>query len=433
MLRQMIEKLDALKGKMSALWKLKETREWSSDERNTYEKYAEEAKKLSSDIKARSAYEEDFKKSLPKEDRKFEGIQKEASIFNIIKRGLFDEFKNQSYFVDDGPLNEVRQERSKNMPPEHLKNGAFPMPLSEFGRGLETRATISTAAGSAQDLREETIFPEIVPNLYSASWTGRAGVTFIEGWRGNFLLPAEDTRPTTGFVAETADYSESSIDYKNAISLGPLKVGTLQPFSQQTFLQDETKMLQASISRQLVSEWSKMVDMDFLYGPGNANRPKGIATLAGVQSLESGTGADGDPLTFGKCITAEGLLKEKDQNEPPLWLVNSKTVTHARQTLRNDVAGSLYIGTTRRLADRRFVETNIIKSDLTKGAGTNLSAAHLIIPSSVVVVSWAMPTVAIDRSIGFKNDTVWTKISGYVNIGIKRQADFVYLKNIKTD
>ena len=167
-------------------------------------------------------------------------------------------------------------------------------------------------------------------------------------------------------------------------------------------------------------------------GPGNNNRPKGIATLAGVQTLDTGTGADGDPLTFGKCIDAEGLLKDKDQNESPLWLVNSKTVTHARQTLRNDTAGALYIGTTRRLADRRFVETNIIKSDLTKGAGTNLSAAHLIIPSSVVVVSWAMPTVAIDRSIGFKNDTVWMKVSGYVNIGIKRQADFVYLKNIKT-
>ena len=432
-MRQMIEKQDALRGKMSALWKLKEKRDWSSDERNTYEKHAEEAKKISSDIKARSAFEEDFKRSLPKEDREFQGLEKRASIFKIIKRALFDEFKDQSYYVDDGPLHEVRQERSKNVPQEHLKTGGFPVPLSEFGRGLETRATITTAAGVGSDLKEETIFPEIVPNLYSKSWTGRSGITIVENWRGDFLLPAEDTKPASGFVAETAEYAESSIDYKEAISLSPLKVGALQPFSLQSFMQDETRQLQSSISSQLMKEWARMVDMDFLYGTGTNNRPKGIATLAEIQTLATGTGANGDPLSFGKCIDAEGLLKDKDQDMPPLWLVNSKTVTHARQTLRNNVAGSLYIGTTRRLADRRFIETNIVKADLSKGTSTKLSAAHLIIPSSVVVVSWAMPSIAIDRSIGFKSDTVWTKVSGYVNIGLKRQEDFVYLKDIKTD
>ena len=435
MIRSFIQQKATVKDVMASLWQKRESGEqWSSDERKTYDKNAERLKELDRDIKERSEYLESVQKEHTPEKTELARLEKRASLFNILKADLFEATNKDSRFkIDPGPLNEIKQERTKIVPPEHLETGAFPIPLDEFGRGMQKRATVSTAAGSGQDLREETIFPEIVPNLYSKSWTGRAGVTFIEGWRGDFLLPAEDTKPASGFVAETAEYAESSIDYKNAISLSALKVGALQPFSLQSFMQDETRQLQNSISSQLMKEWARMVDMDFLYGNGANNRPNGIATLAGIQNLETGKGANGDPLTFGKCIDAEGLFKNKDQDLPPLWLINSNTVTHARQTLRNNVAGSLYIGTTQRLADRRFIETNIVKADLTKGTSTMLSAAHLIIPSSVVVVSWAMPSIAIDRSIGFKSDTVWTKVSGYVNIGLKRQEDFVYLKNIKTD
>ena len=85
------------------------------------------------------------------------------------------------------------------------------------------------------------------------------------------------------------------------------------------------------------------------------------------------------------------------------------------------------------MADRKFVQTNVVSAKLTKGSASDLSGAVLLVPSSVVIVQWAMPTVAIDRSLGFKSDIVWTKISGYVNIGLKRPKDIVYLKNIKTN
>lgn len=433
MIRTFLQNKEIIRKEMNKLWDKRKDVEWNKAERESYDKHSENLKKLNRDIKERSEYLEAFQEKNKNEKQEYSGLEKRASIFHLIKREIYREKNDNRYKVDSGPIDEVIQERSRKIDDQYIPSGFFPVPLNEFGKGLETRATITTAAGAGADLKEETIFPEIVPNLYSKSWTGRAGITFVENWRGDFLLPAEDTKPASGFVAETADYAESSIDYKEAVSLSPLKVGALQPFSLQSFMQDETRQLQASISSQLMKEWARMVDMDFLYGTGTNNRPKGIATLAEIQTLATGAGANGDALTFGKCIDAEGLLKDKDQDMPPLWLVNSKTVTHARQTLRNNVAGSLYIGTTRRLADRRFIETNIVKADLSKGTSTKLSAAHLIIPSSVVVVSWAMPSIAIDRSIGFKSDTVWTKVSGYVNIGLKRQEDFVYLKDIKTD
>lgn len=418
---------------MHTLWLIKEGgKDWTKEQRSEYDKHAEAVKKLDEDIKLRSEYVDHFQKTLPKEDKKFKELEKRASIFNIIKKEIYLEKRDSNFKIDSGPINEVLQERLRKLNPDYVKGD--PVPLNEFGRGMKQRATVSTVAGSGKDLVEDTIMPEIVPNLYAKAWCGRAGCEFVENWRGGFLLPAEDTKPASGFIAETADYPESSIDYKNAINLQPLKCGALQPFSLQSFMQDETKQLTASINSQLMREWAKKVDDDFMNADGNpATEPKGILNITGIQEQDSGTTNNGDPLSFEKLIDAEGLLKENDQDKMPVWVTNSKVITKARKTLRNNVAGSLYIGDNRQIADRRFVETNVVKSNLTKGSsGAVLSQAVLIIPSSIVIVQWAMPAISIDRSLGFKNDTVWTKISGYVNVGLKRPKDVVNYKNIST-
>ena len=434
MLRTLIQKKEKLKGQMSDLWKKREEgKPWSKEEMQSYDKFSEEVKGIDSDIKLRSEYMETFQRELPKPDKDFQKNEKRASIFNIIKRDLHETTGDSRFKVDSGPIREVTQERAKNLDSQFIKPGETPVPLNEFGKGMEKRATVTTSTGSGSDLVEETIYPSIVPNLYAKAWAGRAGCDFIENWRGDFVLPAEDTQPASGFIAETADYPESSIDYKAAITLKPLKVGALQPFSLQSFMQDETRQLQNSINSQLMKEWAKKVDDDFLNADGSpATEPKGILQIAGIQELDAGGSANGDALTFGKCIEAEGLFTENNQDMSPVWIINAKTVTHARSTLRNTVAGAMYIGTTRRLADRKFVQTNVVDDSIIKGSSNDLSGAVLLIPSSVVIVQWAMPAVSIDRSIGFKNDTVWTKISGYCNIGLKRPKDVVYLKNIKT-
>ena len=218
--------------------KERERRKLTKEEKERYDKHSAEVKKLNEDIKLRAEYTESFQASLPKEDKEFEKLEKRASVFNIFKRALYEATGDSRFKIDAGPIDEVVQERSKKIDSQYVKPGETPVPLKDFG--IQKRATIDTSAGSGKDLVEETIYPSIVPNLYEKAWAGRAGVDFVENWRGDFVLPAEDTKPASGFIAETADYPESSIDYKAAITLKPLKVGALQPFSLQSFMQDET-------------------------------------------------------------------------------------------------------------------------------------------------------------------------------------------------
>ena len=75
-----------------------------------------------------------------------------------------------------------------------------------------------------------------------------------------------------------------------------------------------------------MKEWAKKVDDDFLEC-GRITRttePKGILSVTGIQTLESGSGANGDALTFAKCIEAEGLFTENNQDMQPIWIIKCK-------------------------------------------------------------------------------------------------------------
>lgn len=432
MLRTLLQKKEKQRAIMSALWKQKETKEWSKEQRTKYDEAMSEAKRLDSTIKERSDYVEMFqeRESNKPEVREMNKLKKHASVYNILRSQVFEATGDARFKVDSGPIREIVQEREKRIDSQYVKTGEVPVPIGDFA--LKKRATISTATGSAEDLKQETIYSSLVENLYAKSWSGRIGATVVENWRGDFILSGEKDEPQSGFISELSDYPESSIDYEKVTTLRPLKVGALQPFSLQSLMQDETMDLQNSINSQLMKEFAKKVDTDFLYGDGTAPNPQGITGITGVLTAST-DGADGGALSFTDCISSEGKLTEENQDSPPVWIVNSKTVTHARSTLRNNVAGSLYIGNTKQLADRRFVQSNVVKSNLTKGSsGTTLSEALLVVPSSVIIVNWAMPVISIDRSLGFKNDVVWTKISAYLNIGLKRPKDLVRLQNIKT-
>ena len=440
MLRTLIQKKEALREKMTALWQIRDDgKSWTPEQKSEYDKHSEAVKKLNSDIKERSEFLENFNQSLPKADKAFMDLQKnKASIVKIIKRAVYQANQDSRFKVDDGPIREVAEERSKNFDSNAIISGGVPIPASHFrdrftDKKLQKRTTITTGAGLGADLIEDTIMPEIIPNLYSKAWAGRAGCEFVENARGNYLIPAEDTKPSSGFVAEGSDYPESDIDYKNQVNLSPLKCGAIQKFTFQMLLQDETKLLQNSINSQLMKQWAQKVDDDFMNADNNpATEPKGILNYSGIQSIE-GTGADGDDLTFDSLIDASGLLRANDQDMNPVWITNSKVITKAMKTLRNNVAGSLYIGDSKQIANMKYVETNIVKSNLTKGSsGAVLSQAVLIIPSSIVIVQWNMPFISLDRSNGFANDEIWVKISGYINVGLKRPKDVVNYKNIKT-
>ena len=156
---------DQLKKKMSALWALREKRDWSNAERDDYDAAKAKAEKLNTDIKERGEFLEMFNNKP--EVREHNQLKKKTSLFSIIKRELFSATRDKRFKVDPGPINECIQERSKGIDSQFLPTGA--VPIADTDLTIQKRATIDTSAGSGGDLVQETISPDIVQNLYAMS------------------------------------------------------------------------------------------------------------------------------------------------------------------------------------------------------------------------------------------------------------------------
>ena len=360
-------------------------------------------------------------------------LQKRSGLVTLIRKMCFQEKPSQfpEFAKEDfGPANELQQQRSKDWP--DAKGPGVLVRHEDFK--VQKRATVSTADGSAGDLVEDSIFPSIVPSLYQKTWSGQIGARFIRGLRGKFVLPGVKDKPASGFVSETADFPESSIDFEKATELSPLKVGTLQPVTRQSLIQDETMLLQNTLANEMQMEFAKKVDDDFLNGDASANRPRGVLEIAGIQSLSSSSTANaGAKISHSLLQDTRSLLEENNQYETPVFLINSKTAKRCRQILRAQASGAKFLLEGDMLIDIRALTTNLVKSDTAKGTSTaNLSQLVCAIPQSIVVCDWYMPRIEIDFSLGFKSDQIFIKICSYLNIGLSRKKDVVLLKDIDT-
>ena len=428
-LRVLYEQKEGLRKKMSALWDSKEKTEWSKEQSDEYEKLQDRSRKMEKDIKARIEYEDTFRAECKPEQREMANLQKKAGLVQMIKRQLqpfFPEFKR----MDNGPIDELVQHR-RSIPLNRQSEDLGGMPLENSD--LEIRAAVDTSAGSGDALVQDTIYPQIIPNLYKASWTGKIGATFIMNQKGNLEIPGQDTKPASGFIGESGSYPEASIDFKTSVSLKPLKVGCLQDVTLQLLRQDETQRVQQDIAKALMLEWAEKVDTEFMYADGNpATEPKGLLEITGIQTKDASDDANaGSPLTFNLIKDCETLLEQNNQMMPGTWIISAKQAGVARKALKAQASGATFVLNKDGFGDMKYIISNIISDKQSKGtSGAVLSDAVLLIPESVVIVHWGAPMLSVDHSLGFKEDKVWLKVNGYCNIGLKRPKDLVHLKNL---
>ena len=91
MLRELFLKKEDIKKKMSSLWDKRESgKDWSKEERASYDELASQADKVNSDLKLRSEFVENFKMSRGKEDLDFVKSERQASLFNIIRSKIYE-------------------------------------------------------------------------------------------------------------------------------------------------------------------------------------------------------------------------------------------------------------------------------------------------------------------------------------------------------
>ena len=434
-IRELFVKKESLRKKLEGLWALRDKRDWSKEERESYDKTASEAEQINSDLRLRSEYVETFKMEKSKEDLDFDKSKRDASLFQIIKSKIYEQTRDSSYKDDFGRVNEVLQEQRGKT--KNIRDGFTPVPESAF-EVPKKRTDITSTAQGGPSLISSVVRPDMyVQGLYEDTWMTRAGVPVLSGLSGDLKIPRVSDKPSFSWIAENTNFPEQDTTFDD-VTLSPKYAGAIQIFSLGIFLRAAGNSIVRFIQQELMRSFRSGLEKSFIRDDGTSNKPKGLYSIvestSEVTATENaGTNVGGD-LSYAKCLETEAKITSTNQTMPLTWLVNDKVRLKALQILKFTVNGAsqLFMPGSNMFADRPALVTNSVQDDVKKGTG-NTSKIVLLQPRSLVLGRWLG---GIQLQVNTQGAEYWkagktaVRVIDVCNLVSRRDSDFAVLKEI---
>ena len=216
------------------------------------------------------------------------------------------------------------------------------------------------------------------------------GAKFITGLRGNVAFPKETGVSTADWINENEPAPESNYTV-GQIGLNPKTIAAYTTLTR-TLLLQSTPDAEMIARDNLVKAMALKIDQTVLYGSGVAPVPKGIANYSGIKKIATGFGTDGGYPTYEKLIELCGEIEAANANINGLkWLINAKTQARLMITpvQTGGTEGNFIIRDgSSTFCGKPYYVTNQVRSNLTKGNGTNLSEIYLGDWSQVYIGEW---------------------------------------------
>jgi HK97 family phage major capsid protein len=242
-----------------------------------------------------------------------------------------------------------------------VPNGFF-VPLGILSRDFNagTASEAGNLIGSVVDRRADG------DPLRKVSALAGMGATFLTGLSATVSLPRFTSSSSAAWGSEVAAAGEV-FEETTSIELTPKRCPVTMVLSRQALIQGG-ESLDIAISRHLIAAVMETVERDALNGDGTSNAPVGLRSTSGIGSVVGGT--DGALLTFAHLCDLEDKPAAANcrENEFSGFIVNSATRRYLRTTARGTGLDYIWDGGARPLLGHRAAVTNLMPSDLEKGA-----------------------------------------------------------------
>ena len=143
---------------------------------------------------------------------------------------------------------------------------------------------------------------------------------------------------------------------------------------------------------------------------------------------------DGGPITWPLVIDLIAEV-EIDNAEGSAFMTNSKVVKSARKTAKVATTDSVMVmeGPTA-LAGFPVASTNLVPSDLTKGAGSDLSALLFGNWADLILAFWSELDVLVNpfETTAFKKGNVQVRGMLTMDVAVRHPESFAAIKDIDT-
>lgn len=272
--------------------------------------------------------------------------------------------------------------------------------------------------------------------LRASTFLGALGVTEMNGLQGNVEIPRQSSVSNLGWIAENTDLPESEPNF-DKVELTPKTVGAWTTMSRLMATQADPN-IENLILQDFRNSLARELDRTAIHGSGTSNQPRGILNTSGIGSVA--LGANGGLPTWDSILQLEREVEADNALAGSLGFVTSvKAKSKLKGTLKNGVAGADYIWSdspsgdgSGMLSGYKAMASTTVRSDLTKGSGSGLSAVVFGDWSSLIVATWGALSLEVDPNHDFRKGTIALRVLLFADMAVRHPQSFSAITDMVT-
>jgi len=211
---------------------------------------------------------------------------------------------------------------------------------------------------------------------------GDGMATVLSGLNGNVAIPRQTGGATAFWVAENGTPTQSDAAF-DQVQLTPRTVGALTGLSRRLIAQSSIDV-ESMVRMDLASQMALAIDYAALFGDGTGGSPIGVANTTGIGAVIGG--ANGAAPTFAHVVALDSAVESQNVTGTS-YIINAATKGKLATT-EKAANTAQFIYDNGAMYGHAVAVTNQAPSNLTKGAGTNLSAMLYGNWSDLIVGMW---------------------------------------------
>lgn len=304
---------------------------------------------------------------------------------------------------------------------------------------MQARDIMVSGGGGGNNLvATDHLAGDFIELLRKASHVMNLGARQLTGLVGNVSIPKQSGPSSVFWVAEGVALTESTPVFSQ-LALTPKTVGGFVDYTRKMLLQSSPD-IEFLIRRDLAGEIGVDVDRVSINGSGIGAEPLGVLKASGIGAVA--IGVNGGPITWDHILQLEEALAISNADAATIaYLTNPKVRRKLKGTPKvTGDAGAGFIWEAGvgdepgwgRMNGYQTVGTNNCPSNLTKGTGTNLSAAILGNWSDLIIGQWGALDILVDRTTNGTSGGVRVIALLDTDIGIRNAGSFAAIVDATT-
>jgi HK97 family phage major capsid protein len=288
--------------------------------------------------------------------------------------------------------------------------------------------TMATQPEDGGVLVQKEVRP-VLDFLRAKSVLRELGVQFLTGLVGNIGMPEMSAGAVSTWKGEVETLDKSNQKFVER-EFSPNRLGTFAIRSKQ-FLAQTAPSIEQMLRNDLQNSVVQKLEQTAINGLGTGSIPQGILQNSNVNQVA--LGANGGAFTRGTMIA---LMAAVMNNNIPLtnpgFLMNVNTMAALMNTKLDAGSGLFLMNSIDNLGGYKAAVTTNVPGDITKGSGTNLSAAIFGNWNDLLIGQWGGLDITTDPYTLATEGQVRIIIQSFYDIMVQRAKAFAVVKDVNT-